>query len=158
MRAHRSGAAAPVSSGPMKITDGRVRFSASDLSNFLACRHVTRLDTRAANGRLKPAREYDAGFDELIERGEKHERKVLARFRTDGREVLEIPKVFGQEAEGAQATRDAIRRGVAVIYQGALGRGAANGAPALLGYPDFLVRADILPRKLGVPVANPRHV
>ncbi|MFZ0180287.1 MAG: TM0106 family RecB-like putative nuclease [Candidatus Dormiibacterota bacterium] len=139
----------------MKITDGRVRFSASDLSNFLACRHVTRLDTRAANGRLKPAREYDAGFDELIERGEKHERRVLAGFRTDGHEVLEIPKVFGQEAEGAQATRDAIRRGVAVIYQGALGRGAANGAPALLGYPDFLVRADILPRKLGVPVANP---
>src|SRR5450432_3731438 len=133
----------------MKITDGRVRFSASDLSNFLACRHVTRLDTRAASGRLKPSRLYDAGFDKLIERGERHEQNVLARFRAEGHEVVEIPKMFGEEAEAAQATKDAIRHGVAVIYQGALWRGPTDGAPALLGYPDFLVRADILPRDDG---------
>ena len=113
------------------------------------------LDTRAASGRLKPSRLYDAGFANLIERGERHEQKVLARFRAEGHEIVGIPKVFGDEAEGAQATRDAIRRGVGVIYQGALWRDPANGASALLGYPDFLVRADILRRTDGVPVASP---
>jgi len=155
MASRRSGGAAPASPAPVKITDGRLRFSASDLSNFLACRHVTRLDARAASGRLKPSRSYDAGFDKLIERGEKHEQNVLARFRAEGHQVVEIPKVFGEEAEGAQATRDAVRNGVPVIYQGALWRAPTDGAPALLGYPDFLVRADILPRRDGALVANP---
>jgi predicted RecB family nuclease len=139
----------------MKITDGQVRFSASDLSNFLACRHVSRLDILAAAGRLKPAREYDAGFDKLLERGEKHEQNVLERFRAGGHEVVEIPRVFGQETEAAQATRDAIRSGVAVIYQGALRRDPANGAPALLGFPDFLVRTGLLPSEDGMRAAKP---
>ena len=148
-------AAPPETSAAVKITDGRLRFSASDLSNFLACRHITRLDTRAATGRLKPSRSYDAGFDKLLERGEKHEQNVLARFRAEGHDVVEIPKVVGEEAEGAQATQDAIRNGVPVIYQGALWSAPTDSAPALLGYPDFLVLAEILSRKDGTPVAHP---
>ena len=138
----------------MKIVGGQPRFSASDLSDFLACRHLTRLDTLKAHGRLKPARQYDAGFEKLIERGEKHEQNVLDRFRADGHEVVEIPKSPGQEAEAAQATRDAIRSGVAVIYQGALLKAPADGGPALLGYPDFLVRADVVRREDGMTAAE----
>src|SRR4029077_17967760 len=36
---------------PMKISTGQVRFSASDLSNHLACRHLTTLDLEVARGR-----------------------------------------------------------------------------------------------------------
>src|ERR1700744_3583906 len=50
----------------------------------------------------------------------------------------------GAVAEAGQATRDAIRDGADVIYQGALLGESPGGGPALLGRPDFLIRADLL--------------
>lgn len=120
-----------------------MRFTASDLSNFLACRHLIRLDHLAAHGRLRPEVPFDIGFEKLVERGEEHEAAVLARFRVDGLEVVEIPE--SNDAEATAATRDALRAGAQVIYQGVL-QATADDAAALLGRPDFLVRADLLPR------------
>ena len=133
----------------MKIVDGRTRFAASDLSNFLACRHLTRLDNLAAHGRLKPAKPFDIGFEKLIEHGEVHEANVLARFRADGLEVVEIPR--SADAEAVAATSEALLRGADVIYQGVLQTSAENGRRALLGRPDFLIRADILPHADSAP-------
>ena len=53
----------------MKFVDGSARLSASDLSNFLACRHLTRLDGAAARGERRAPAAYDLGFQELIEAG-----------------------------------------------------------------------------------------
>jgi len=128
----------------MKVVGGQVRFSASDASNFLACRHLTRLDLLAAHGRIKPDKAFDIGFEKLVERGEIHEAMVLERFRADGVEVVEIPD--STELEAAQRTRDVLRGGAPVIYQGVLRSDPANGSAALLGRPDFLVRANLLPR------------
>ena len=133
----------------MKIVDGHPRFAASDLSNFLACRHLIRLDNLAALGRLKPDKPFDIGFEMLVERGEAHEARVLGRFRADGLDVVEIPR--SSDAEAAAATRDAMRCGAHVIYQGVLQIIPGGGAPALLGRPDFLVRAEMLPQADGVP-------
>ena len=127
----------------MKLIGGHVRLSASDTSNFLACRYLIRLDLLAAHGRVKPDKAFDIGFDKLVERGEAHEANVLERFRADGVEVVEI--IEPAEAEAAQATWDLLQRGVGVIYQGVLQADATDGGSALLGRPDFLVRADLLP-------------
>jgi hypothetical protein len=97
----------------MKIVDGHTRFAASDLSNFLACRHLIRLDKLSAQGRLKPDKPFDIGFEMLVERGEAHEATVLARFRADGLDVVEVPRTA--DAEAAAATRDALRSGAHVI-------------------------------------------
>jgi hypothetical protein len=44
-----SGRAGSLSGGKStKITEGRVRVSASDVANFLACQQLTQLDLRAA--------------------------------------------------------------------------------------------------------------
>ncbi|HEX3803411.1 MAG TPA: TM0106 family RecB-like putative nuclease [Solirubrobacteraceae bacterium] len=126
----------------MRIVDGRTRFTASDLSNFLACRHLIRLDTLAAHGRLQPDVPFDIGFEMLVERGEEHEAAVLARFRADGLDVVEIPRSGDDDA--AAATRDALRDGAQVVYQGVLQAAAGDDDAALLGRPDFLVRADLL--------------
>ena len=75
----------------MKFTDGQLRLAATDLSNFLACRHLTRLDTLQSQGRLAAPTQYDLGFQKLIERGEVHELRVLEGFRGDGCSVVEIP-------------------------------------------------------------------
>ena len=132
----------------MKIVGGRVRLSASDVANFLACRRLTQLDLARARGELRPPREFDVGFAELVRRGEVHERGVLERFRADGLDVVDVSGAenFGG---GARATAEAIRGGAGVIFQGTL-TGGGPGAP-LFGRPDFLVRADLLPAPDGEP-------
>ncbi len=54
----------------------------------------------------------------------------------------------------AQDTIEAMRGGADVIYQGALVSEKPDGQPALLGRPDFLVRADLLAR---VGRGSPAH-
>jgi predicted RecB family nuclease len=127
----------------MRITGDGVRLAASDVANFLACQHLTRLDLLMARGELYPPYASDLGFRELVERGEAHERAVLDRFRADGCRVVEI--AVGPQTDAAQATLDAIEDGSDVIYQGVL------QAPALLGRPDFLVRAGLLDAPDGEP-------
>ena len=139
----------------MKITESRLRLSASDVANYLACQHLTQLDLQMARGRLRPPHEFDIGFQDLVRRGEVHETAVLDRFRADGREVVEI-----SQAAGPEATAEAIRAGVELIYQGTLTgqSGAEPGhGPALLGRPDFLVRADLLPTPDGAPRPDGVH-
>lgn len=132
----------------MKIVDAQIRFAASDLSNFLACRHLIHLDNLSARGHLKPDKPFDIGFEMLVERGEAHEARVLERFRADGLDVVEIPR--SADAEAAAATQGALRSGAHVIYQGVLQATPDDGGPALLGRPDFLVRAEVLPQADGV--------
>ena len=123
----------------MKIIEGRVRLAASDVANFLACRRLTQLDLLWARGELRPPREFDIGFQELVRRGDVHERSVLDQFRANGLDVVEISAA----EDAALATAEAIRGRAGVIFQGTL-TGGRPGAP-LFGRPDFLVRADLLP-------------
>ncbi|MGH3394287.1 MAG: TM0106 family RecB-like putative nuclease, partial [Streptosporangiaceae bacterium] len=132
----------------MKVTGSGLRLSASDVANFLACQHLTRLDLLAARGELKPPREVDVGFLDLVARGEAHEQTVLAGFRVAGLGVAEI--AAASDAEAARATVEAIRGGTDVIYQGVLlgppgsNDGSDGTGAALLGRPDFLIRAGLL--------------
>jgi predicted RecB family nuclease len=139
----------------VKITRGRLRLSASDVANFLACQHLTRLDLLRARGGLHPPHEFDIGFADLIKRGEAHERAVLDGFLADGRDVA----VIGERPDiaAAAATLEAIRGGADVIYQGVLVHNRSGDEPALLGRPDFLVRADLLGAPDGEPRAREPH-
>jgi hypothetical protein len=65
----------------MKIVEGRVRVAASDVANFLACQDLTQLDLRAARRTLRPPHPRDLGFEDLVRRGEEHERAALEGFR-----------------------------------------------------------------------------
>jgi hypothetical protein len=64
----------------MRIDAGQVRLSASDVANFLACRHLTRLEVLRARGVISPPFAYDAGFEDLVARGEAHRERGPARF------------------------------------------------------------------------------
>jgi hypothetical protein len=135
----------------MKVTEGRVRVAASDVANFLACQQLTQLDLQAARRTLRPPYAVDLGFEDLVRRGEEHERAVLERFRADGREVADL----GEAGDPAGATAAAIQGGAEVVYQGTLT--GAGGGMTLFGRPDFLVRADLLPAPDGDPRPAGRH-
>ena len=117
----------------MRIIDGRVRLAASDVANFLACRHLTRLDLLRARGVIEPPHQYDAGFEDLVKRGWAHEQEVLEGFRARGLQVVEIPPSHGNVADGAEATRFALSSGADVIYQAVLTREAGEAEPSLQG-------------------------
>jgi uncharacterized protein len=123
----------------VRISAGQLRLSASDVANFLACQQLTQLELRRARGELSPPQEVDLGFLDLVRRGEEHEREVLDQFRASGLAVTEI----SEDTDGT-ATLNAIRSGADLIYQGTLTRAGTDSGPALLGRPDFLVRADLL--------------
>jgi hypothetical protein len=139
----------------VKIDGGALRLSASDVANFLACGHLTRLDLLRARGQLHPPREFDVGFQDLVERGEAHERVVLDRFRAAGWDVAEIGEA--PEAEAMRATLEAIRGGADVVYQGAVVADQAADGAVLSGRPDFLVRAGLLPAPDGEPRPDGVH-
>jgi hypothetical protein len=92
----------------MKIVEGRVRVAASDVANFLACQELTQLDLRAARRTLRPPHAVDLGFEDLVRRGEEHERGVLEGFRADGWEVADL----SEAGDPVGATAAAIRAGL----------------------------------------------
>jgi predicted RecB family nuclease len=116
----------------VKLDDGRILLSPSDVTAHLACEHLTTLSLRAACGEveaLPPPEQAQLVFD----KGLAHERAYLARLEAEGKVVRVIPEE-GSLEERADETRRAIAEGVEVVYQGAF---VADG---WRGVADFLVR------------------
>jgi uncharacterized protein len=118
-----------------KTRDGWA-YSASDLTDFLACRRLTRLDRALALGETGPPPERGEERELLARKGDEHETRWLRRLEEEGRQVTEIPDARGwvERLAAAQATREAMAAGAEVIYQGVLLDGRWNGVA------DFLVR------------------
>ncbi len=132
----------------MRLDGEQLRFSASDLSNFLACRHLTRLDVAAAHGLVDVPRLKDVGFDALVARGEEHEQSVLTDFRDRGWTVTEVPSPFENPELAGEVVATAVADQVDVIYQAVL------RSSNRIGYPDFLVRAELLGGTEGYEVVD----
>ena len=119
----------------MQILDGRLLLSASDLVNFLGCRHATYLDQRdLTNPEELPA--HDAATLLIFEKGLEHEKRYLASLKARGLNVVEVPGEGFDIAERTELTRETMRAGSEVIYQAAL------VAAPWLGYADFLERVE----------------
>lgn len=124
-------------------------YSASDLSNFLACNHLALLDRAARLGGPKPPVFDDPGLELLWERGLRHEAAYEEALRGQGLTVLRIEDP-GRDVPYADRwnrltgrTLEAMRSGVDVIAQGGLWDGT------WVGRPDFLRRVDDTNAPLG---------
>jgi uncharacterized protein len=120
----------------MRQVGSELTLSATDLANFLGCRHRTGLDKAAALGkRQRPHRE-DPLLDLLKQRGEAHEAAYVASLQRDGLRVVNLEDVFkdGDRAQHVARTLDAMREGADVVVQGALSDGR------WFGYADVLER------------------
>src|ERR1700728_2197573 len=125
----------------MKAVSGSIRLSASDLSDHLACNHVSVLDFAVAT-RTRPAPSWhspDAWV--LQQRGLAHETAYVEHLKSQGLLIANLRDIV-QELDARAETFAAMKRGVDVIVQAAM----VND--------DWLGRADVIrkvqcPSKLG---------
>jgi predicted RecB family nuclease len=118
----------------MRILDGQLVLSPSDLANFLTCRHRAGLDLAVAHKQLeRPA--YSNPYAAILQKhGEEHEHAYVEALRRQGMSVVDVSANGATSAIGA--TLSAMRTGVDVIVQARLE--SANFA----GYADILRRVE----------------
>lgn len=130
------------------LTDGTLVLSATDLTNHLACPHLTQQRLAIARGERAKARPVDDPHGDLARtRGEVHEHEQLARLSAECGGHVDLssetsPYTREDLEAAAEATADAMRAGAPLIYQAQFFDGRWQGRP------DFLRRI-ALPSALG---------
>jgi uncharacterized protein len=123
----------------MQTLDGTLIFSATDLVGHLACEHLTQLERKAAHGQIARPSRSDPELDLLTRRGKLHERRYLESLRAASLQITEIKADRSSATSlraAAEATLEAMRSGVDVVYQGVLFDGT------WVGFADFLTRVE----------------
>src|SRR5262245_38962954 len=77
----------------MKLAAETIRLSATDLSNHLACNHLTSLDLAVARGE-RPSPDWRAPDAWILQqRGLQHEKAYLAHLQTQGLALLDLREI-----------------------------------------------------------------
>jgi uncharacterized protein len=118
----------------MQLVNGNILLSASDLTGFLECAHLTRLELEAVRGERSRPAETDPATEVVARRGDEHERTHLDRLRAQGFRVVEMTDVRLEGAGGR--TPGVLRDAPDVVYQAPLAEGRWRGIA------DFLERVD----------------
>jgi uncharacterized protein len=126
----------------MKLLDGRIWLSPSDVTAYLACEHLTALSLQVARDELSEPPPPGDQAELVFRKGLEHERAYLERLLERGLSVEEIELEDGDWARAVEETLEALRSGVDVVYQAAL---VGDG---WRGIADFLVRVET-PSALG---------
>jgi len=111
----------------MRLVDGPIQLSATDLGRHLGCRHLTQLDRAAAEGRLEVPHLENPVLDALRERGIRHEAQYEDHLRSTGLTVVRLDRNAGPE-ELARL----MRQGVDVVAQAPLTEGRYAGVADFL--------------------------
>ena len=117
-----------------------LRFSPSDINDFVACTNIVHFKRAVVEGLLRQPETQNPGADLLAQKGDEHERAYLRRLHSEGLAIVEIGRMPIENAAGA--TEDAMRKGAGIVYQAAFLHGDWQG------HADFLVRVD-RPSSLG---------
>lgn len=115
----------------MRSTDGGLTLSATDLSNFLSCRHRTALEMAEALGKRHRPHWEDPLLEILFKRGLEHEKAYVQSLQVDGLKIVDLADVKDRAAALAQ-TLDAMASGADAVVQGALGDGRWYGRPDVM--------------------------
>ena len=111
----------------MRAAPGVFHLSASDLSNHLACRHLTSLDFGVAVGARSAPTWHSPDLWVLQKRGLEHENAYVAHLAAQGLSVVDLRSTSEQEA--GREVETAMKKGVDVIVQPSLATGAGLDAP-----------------------------
>src|SRR5215475_9520693 len=116
----------------MKISGNEIRLSATDLSNHLACRHLSTLDLAVARGERKAPEWAAPDLVVIRQLGLRHEAEYLKHLREVKRlNVVELP-AEGDPKGLVEQTRNLMTEGADAIAQGALASKEWYGRPDVL--------------------------
>jgi uncharacterized protein len=125
-----------------RIESSSSMFSATDIANFLACRHTATLARAESKKEIAKPFFKDPTVDLLRKLGLEHEHQYLRKLtETDGLSIAQIA-IGGSWKDAVAETVQALRKGVDAVYQGTL-LDAPWG-----GRSDFLIRVNT-PSALG---------
>jgi hypothetical protein len=117
----------------MRMSSTAVELSASDLSGFLSCIHLTALDLAVAQGKRQPPSWIDPVLIVLRERGLDHERGYVDELRAQGLSITDLDGTMGDDA--VRRSVEAIRAGADVILQPSLALPSGKRASAMAVRP-----------------------
>jgi uncharacterized protein len=117
----------------VKLDEGRILLSPSDVTAYVACEHLTTLSLGAARGEIGRPEAVNEQAELVFRKGLEHEQAYLERLRSEGKDVRVIDVDAGFET-AAEATREALAEGAEIVYQ------AAMVADGWRGVADFLLR------------------
>lgn len=120
--------------------EGR-RYSASDLVSFAACTHLTHLDLLNLESPLPKAED----TEEMVliqEKGFAHEGHYWEHLRGQSPDAVDLSSDGKNDVERNAATRNALRSGAPVVFQGTFLE------DPWVGHADFLIRVES-PSQLG---------
>src|SRR3954468_3057521 len=117
----------------MNLRGDKPLYFATDLTNFIVCRHLTVLERLAAHKLAKRPFFDDPMLEILRERGLAHEQEYVRRLARSGKRVVEIARSTSRALEDTVAAR---RDGADVIVQGRLEH------ESWAGWADILLRVD----------------
>ena len=115
----------------MKLDSASIRLSATDLSNHLACRHLTSLDLSVAYGKHSLPEWSAPDLAVIQELGLRHEAAYLNFLQTSGISVEDLREIK-DEREAVSQTLACMERGVGAIAQGSLAAGRWFGRPDVI--------------------------
>jgi len=115
----------------VRLADGTLILSATDLADFLSCRHLTALEMAEARGKVRRPRWDDPLLEVLFKRGLEHEKAYVDSLRGPGRDVVDLADAREPTTAVAQ-TLAAMHAGAGVIVQAALRHGRWFGRPDVM--------------------------
>jgi predicted RecB family nuclease len=115
----------------MRIFSQQLRLSATDLSNHLACHHLSVLDLSVARGSLKSPDWKSPDLEIIRQLGAQHEQAYLQYLAKLNFKVHDLREI-GDEAQAVARTIELMKQGADIIAQGALAKGRWFGRPDVL--------------------------
>jgi predicted RecB family nuclease len=114
----------------MNVLSGQLRLAATDVSNHLACRHLTRLDLQVARGERSAPAWAAPDLKVIQELGRRHEAAYLKHLEEERK--LTVVRLAEHGADPELVTLRLMAEGADVIAQGALREGEWFGRPDVL--------------------------
>jgi len=118
----------------MKKENNTLIFSATDLSNYINCKHLSSQNKEAALGNLKKPVYKNRVTEMLQQKGIAFEAAFLNELEAEGKNIV---KIDSKDPEARQRTLDGMQAGADVIYQARL------ELDNWQGWADFLMRVEI---------------
>src|ERR1700683_2908719 len=115
----------------MRTTLEQIRLSATDLSNHLACRHLTSLDLGVTRGQHSAPNWNSPDLKVIQQLGLRHEAAYLRFLQDKGMSLADLREIK-DESQALAETLSSMQRGIDVIAQGSLAVGRWFGRPDVL--------------------------